>query len=163
MYTGVVIRLGFPLRNYKLSSALAARQLHHFSSTSSSQARTLGSASSAKAIAVSFLVQFSLLSPLSCGPSITYRVPFSRAFRPRTLGYIRHPKLFERTEHRDAMSATQTTAIKALPQEIWWLVSKELTDRRDFESLYNLARANRSMANMSLPLLYRYVVSYARG
>ncbi|KAH8909834.1 hypothetical protein BR93DRAFT_965911 [Coniochaeta sp. PMI_546] len=42
----------------------------------------------------------------------------------------------------------------ALPQEIWWLVSQEFTARRDFLSLVNLARVNRSMANMALPLLY---------
>ena len=42
-----------------------------------------------------------------------------------------------------------------LPQEIWWLVSQEFTNRRDFTSLFNLARVNRSMANMALPSLYR--------
>lgn len=56
-----------------------------------------------------------------------------------------------------SMSATPSSRAIALPQEIWWLVSQEFTSRRDFLSLFNLARVNRSMANMALPLLYRCV------
>ncbi|OIW33625.1 hypothetical protein CONLIGDRAFT_677392 [Coniochaeta ligniaria NRRL 30616] len=52
------------------------------------------------------------------------------------------------------MSGTQASTVVALPQEIWWLVSQEFTSRRDFLSLFNLARVNRSMAKLALPLLY---------
>jgi hypothetical protein len=45
----------------------------------------------------------------------------------------------------------------ALPQEIWLIVSEELANRRDFMGLFNLARVNRSMANLALPCLYRFV------
>ncbi|GAB1320381.1 hypothetical protein MFIFM68171_10591 [Madurella fahalii] len=40
------------------------------------------------------------------------------------------------------------------PQEIWWLVAQQLTDRRDFGSLFLCARLSRGMATVALPLLY---------
>ncbi|KAB5570160.1 hypothetical protein GE09DRAFT_697781 [Coniochaeta sp. 2T2.1] len=52
------------------------------------------------------------------------------------------------------MSAPKHSSVPALPQELWGLVSQELTTRRDFLSLFNLARVNRSMATEALPLLY---------
>ncbi|KAK4146153.1 uncharacterized protein C8A04DRAFT_9985 [Dichotomopilus funicola] len=40
------------------------------------------------------------------------------------------------------------------PQEIWWLVSLEVAARRDFGSLFLLARLSKGMARLALPELY---------
>lgn len=42
----------------------------------------------------------------------------------------------------------------AFPQEIWWLLSLEFARRRDFGSLFLLARLSKGMARLALPELY---------
>ncbi len=49
-----------------------------------------------------------------------------------------------------------TSAVPSLPSEIWWRVSLELAAEGDFGSLYTLTRLSQGLANLALPLLYRY-------
>lgn len=47
-----------------------------------------------------------------------------------------------------------------LPQEVWWLVSQELANRRDFGSLFNCTLISHSFASIALPLLYRFATPH---
>ncbi|KAK3322243.1 hypothetical protein B0H66DRAFT_638709 [Apodospora peruviana] len=49
---------------------------------------------------------------------------------------------------------TPTKSCPALPQEIWWLVAQELSNRLDFSGLFLCACINRGLASLALPLLY---------
>src|SRR4051812_7391761 len=42
----------------------------------------------------------------------------------------------------------------SFPQEIWWLVSQEFTNRRDFGGLFLCARLSKGIARLALPELY---------
>ncbi|AEO57856.1 hypothetical protein MYCTH_2110233 [Thermothelomyces thermophilus ATCC 42464] len=45
-------------------------------------------------------------------------------------------------------------ASMSFPQEIWWLVAKELANRLDVDGLFLCARLSRGMARLALPELY---------
>ncbi len=55
----------------------------------------------------------------------------------------------------EVTTATFETPPRQLPQEIWWIACRELTDQRDFDALFNSALVSRGIASIALPLLYR--------
>lgn len=47
--------------------------------------------------------------------------------------------------------------VPGLPQDIWWLVMRELSNRHDpdFVALYHCALVSKALAGLALPQLYR--------
>ncbi|KAH8894896.1 hypothetical protein GQ53DRAFT_642223 [Thozetella sp. PMI_491] len=45
-------------------------------------------------------------------------------------------------------------AATSLPHDIWWLVAKELANRRDFQGLFVLSRVNKAISVLAMPQLY---------